>query len=169
MLNTVSLQGRLVADPELRQTQNGISVCTIRIAVDRDYVPRNGGERQADFFNVTCWRGTAEFVKKYFKKGQMIIVNGTLQSRSYDDKDGIHRYTVDIQADRVNFAGKRESAGEPYNDTESRPAYGGNANYSRRNGANGGQTRRSSRSRTNTWGSGGQPDSVEEEDGDLPF
>lgn len=154
MLNTVSIQGRLVADPELRTTQSGVSVCNFRVAVDRDYVPRDG-ERQADFFTVVCWRGTAEFVQKYFHKGQMIIINGTLQSRSYDDSNGIHRYSVEIQADRVNFAGsKQESASEPYNDTESRPAYHGKANYSRgsqNNGAPNGN-RRNGNSNRGGWG-----------------
>lgn len=155
MLNTVSIQGRLVADPELRTTQSGVSVCNFRVAVDRDYVPRDG-ERQADFFTVVCWRGTAEFVTKYFKKGQMIIINGTLQSRSYDDSNGIHRYSVEIQADRVNFAGsKQESASEPYNDTESRPAYHGKANYSRgtpNSGSPNGNRRSSGPNRRGGWG-----------------
>lgn len=172
MLNTVSIQGRLVADPELRTTQSGVSVCNFRVAVDRDYVPRDG-ERQADFFTVVCWRGTAEFVTKYFKKGQMIIINGTLQSRSYDDSNGIHRYSVEIQADRVNFAGsKQESASEPYNDTESRPAYHGKANYSRgtqNNGSPNGNRRGGwGQNQNRSWNQNAGPNQPNRQNGSNP-
>ena len=115
MLNIAVIMGRLVATPELRTTQSGISVTSFRVAVDRSYSSRDGGERQTDFIDVTAWRGTAEFVCKYFTKGQMIAVNGRIQTRSYEDKQGNKRTAVEIVADNVNFCGsKRESGGEGY-------------------------------------------------------
>ena len=87
MINVVVLQGRLVADPELRTTQNGISVARFRVAVDRDFAGQ-GGNRQADFIDIVAWRGAAEFVCKYFTKGQMIALHGRVQTRSYEDKNG---------------------------------------------------------------------------------
>ena len=83
MLNRVILMGRLVADPELRQTTSGISVASFRIAVDRNFQSKGSAERQADFIPCVAWRQTAEFVSKYFSKGRMIAVEGSLQSRSY--------------------------------------------------------------------------------------
>ena len=100
--NKTMLGGRLTADPENRQTESGISVTRFTIAVNRPR-PKDGGEAQTDFFNVTAWRGTADFVKKYFQKGSSIFVVGTLQNRTYTDKDGIKRYVTDIIADEVNF------------------------------------------------------------------
>ena len=81
MLNVVALLGRLTADPELRKTPNGVSVTTFTVAVNRSYV-KQGGERQTDFIDVVAWRSTAEFITKYFKKGQMIAVQGSIQTRS---------------------------------------------------------------------------------------
>lgn len=106
MLNRVILMGRLVADPELKTTQSGISVTSFRIAVDRSYV-KAGEERQADFINVVCWRNTAEFVCKYFPKGSLIALEGQLQTRSYQDKDGSNRYIVEVLADKVSFTGEK--------------------------------------------------------------
>ncbi len=100
--------GRLVADPELRQTPNGVSVCSFRIAVDRNYSSR-GGERQADFIDIVAWRQSAEFVSKYFNKGKMIIVEGSIQTRSYEDKSGNKRTAVEVVADNVQF-GESKSA-----------------------------------------------------------
>ena len=87
MLNKVVLQGRLVADPEVRQTPSGISVATFRVACDRNYQPQ-GGERQADFISCVAWRQTGEFIGKYFPKGTMILVEGAIQTRNYEDKNG---------------------------------------------------------------------------------
>lgn len=95
--------GRLVRDPELNQTTNGISVCRFTVAVNRPY--QKDKEQQADFINVTAWRGTAEFVSKYFSKGSMIIVEGKLQNNDYTDKDGVKHYSMVVQADNVNFGG----------------------------------------------------------------
>ena len=93
MLNKIFLQGRLVADPELRHTQSGIPVASFRIAVDRDFKNQNG-EKEADFINIVAWRGTAEFVTRFFSKGRMIIVDGRLQVRDYTDRDGNRRYAT---------------------------------------------------------------------------
>ena len=114
MLNKVILMGRLTRDPELRTTPQGVSVCTFSIAVDRGYV-RQGEERQADFINVVAWRSTAEFVSKYFIKGQMIAVVGRIQTRNYDDKDGKKVYVTEVVADNVEFIGSRNSSGNSNN------------------------------------------------------
>lgn len=107
MLNRIQLMGRLGKDPELRKTANGISVTSIRVACDRDYKP-DGGERETDWFDVVIWRGGAEFVSKFFKKGQMIVVDGRLQSRSWTDNDGNTRYSTEIVADNVYFGDSKK-------------------------------------------------------------
>lgn len=106
MINRVVLMGRLVADPELKTTASGISVTTFRIAVDRNYV-KSGEERQADFFDVVAWRYTAEFICKHFRKGSLIAIDGSLQSRTYQAKDGTNRYVVEVVADNASFTGER--------------------------------------------------------------
>lgn len=106
MFNSVILMGRLVADPELRTTPNGISVTTFRIAVDRGYV-KAGEEKQTDFIDIVAWRQSAEFVCRYFKKGSLIIVQGSLQSRQYEDKNGNKRTAYEVVADRVSFGGPK--------------------------------------------------------------
>ena len=117
MLNRVILMGRLVVDPELKTTPSGISVTSFRIAVDRSYA-KAGEERQTDFINIVCWRNTAEFVCKYFSKGSLIALEGQLQTRSYQDKDGTARYMVEVLADKVSFTGekteKQESKPQSY-------------------------------------------------------
>jgi single-strand DNA-binding protein len=110
--------GRLVADPELKTTASGISVTSFRIAVDRSYV-KSGEERKADFIDIVCWRQTAEFVCRYFSKGSLIAVEGQLQSRSYQAKDGTNRYVVEVVADNVSFTGERRDAGNSYNQSYS--------------------------------------------------
>lgn len=104
MLNVVALMGRLVYDPELKTTQNGTNVCSFRIAVDRSFT-RQGEERKADFIDVTAWRQTAEFVSKYFQKGSMIAVEGSLQTRQYQDKNGNNRTSTEVLASQVSFCG----------------------------------------------------------------
>ena len=112
MLNHVTMMGRLVREPELRHTQSGIPVCTCRIAVDRDYASQNG-DRETDFFDVVAWRGTAEFISKYFSKGRMIALDGRLQTQSWTDRDGNNRTSTGIVAESVYFAdSKRESVQE---------------------------------------------------------
>lgn len=105
MLNKVVLMGRLVADPELKQTPGGLSVCQFRIAVERNFT--SNGERQADFISIVAWRQAAEFVSRYFKKGQMIAVEGTLQSRNFTDKQGNKRVSYEVVADRLHFCGSK--------------------------------------------------------------
>ena len=109
MLNVIALVGRLVADPELRHTTSGIATCTFRIAVDRSYV-RQGEERKADFFDIVAWRQSAEFVCKYFRKGNLIAVNGSLQTRNYEDRNGNKRTAVEVVADRAFFVDSKSSA-----------------------------------------------------------
>lgn len=111
MLNSVCLMGRLVADPELRQTPSGVSVCSFRIAVDRTYQPK-GQEKQTDFINIVTWRGTAEFVSRYFRKGQLVAVQGSIQTSQYTDRDGNKRTAFDVVADNVFFAEKKAESGE---------------------------------------------------------
>ena len=104
MLNVVALMGRLVYDPELKTTQNGTNVCNFRVSVDRSFA-RQGEERKADFIDVTAWRQTAEFVSKYFQKGSMIAVEGSLQTRQYQDKNGNNRTATEVLASQVSFCG----------------------------------------------------------------
>ena len=102
MLNSINIMGRLCADPELRQTQSGIPVCSCRIAVERDYM--TDGERETDFFDVVAWRGTAEFICGYFGKGRMIALDGRLQTRAWTDREGNNRISVEIVAENAYFA-----------------------------------------------------------------
>lgn len=107
MFNKVILMGRLVADPELRQTPNNISVCRFRIAVDRGYSADK--EKKADFITVVAWRATAEFVAKYFSKGKMIIVEGALHNADYTDSNNVKHYAMEVTAEKVAF-GETKSA-----------------------------------------------------------
>lgn len=106
MLNVVAIMGRLVDDPELRTTTQGHSVCSFRIACDRSYV-QQGQERQADFIDIVAWRHQADFVSKYFQKGSMIAVEGSLQTRNYQDKNGNNRTAVEVVANNISFAGAK--------------------------------------------------------------
>ncbi len=103
MLNVVALMGRMVKDPELRQTQSGIAVTSFTLACDRSYV-KAGAERQCDFIDIAAWRSTAEFVCKYFHKGQLVAVQGPIQTRTYTDKEGNKRKAFEIVASNVHFA-----------------------------------------------------------------
>lgn len=104
--------GRLTATPELKTTPNGVSVATFSIAVDRDYKGQNG-EKQTDFISVVSWRQTAEFVSRYFQRGNMICVEGGLQTRSYTDKDGKKRTITEVIADKVHFTGEKKDTATP--------------------------------------------------------
>ncbi len=113
MLNVAVLMGRLVADPELRHTANDIAVTSFTLAVDRSFV-RAGAERQTDFIDVVAWRNTAEFVCRYFHKGMLVAVQGSIQTRSYTDSQGNKRKAFEIVADNAHFAEpKRDSGGAP--------------------------------------------------------
>ena len=109
MLNKVFLMGRLTADPELRHTQSGVAVAPFRIAVDRDFKDRETGERKADFINIVAWRQTGEFVSRYFSKGRMAVVEGRMQVREYNDRDGNRRYATEVVADNIYFGDSRRS------------------------------------------------------------
>lgn len=109
MINRVILMGRLCGNPELKHTNSGAAVSSFRIAVDRGYV-KQGEERKADFFDIVCWRQTAEFVCKFFRKGSLIAVDGQLQSRNYQTKDGQNRTAIEVMADQVSFTGERRDS-----------------------------------------------------------
>ena len=132
MLNHITLMGRLVRDPELRRTGSGVAVASFRIAVDRDYSPKDGGERKADFIDCVAWRQTGEFISKYFTKGRMIVVDGRLEMRDWTDKDGNKRTSAEIVVANAYFGdSKRDSdnGGNAYGgNTYGGNAYGGN-NY----------------------------------------
>ena len=112
MINKVILMGRLTADPELRQTPSGVSTCRFTVAVDRGFKSKETGERQADFIRVNAWRATAEFVSRYFSKGKMIIVEGSLRNNDYTDQNGVKHYSMDVQADNVSFGESKNAAGQ---------------------------------------------------------
>ena len=114
-MNKVILVGRLTADPELRQTQSGVSSCRFTVAVDRKFTDKNSGERQADFITCVAWRQTASFIGSYFRKGSKIALVGSLQTRTYDDNQGQKRYVTEVVVEEAEFAdsansGSRESA-----------------------------------------------------------
>lgn len=104
MFNKAILIGRLTAEPELRKTPNGIPICSFSIAVDRR-CKRQDGERYADFINIVTWRSTAEFVSQYFRKGDTIGIEGSIQIRNYQDKEGNKRTAVEVVADHAFFSG----------------------------------------------------------------
>lgn len=111
MLNHITIMGRLVRDPELRKTQSGVSVVSFTVAVDRDF--KNGDEKVTDYIDCTAWRGTADFISKFFTKGRAIVVDGSLNSRKWQDKDGNNRVSWEVQAQNVYFAdSKRNDDGQ---------------------------------------------------------
>ena len=107
MLNHITIMGRLVADPELRTTPQGVTVATMRLAVDRDFKNKQTGERETDFINVVAWRQTAEFVSRFFTKGRMAVVEGRLQIRPYTDRDGNKRTAAEVVAENIYFGDSR--------------------------------------------------------------
>lgn len=109
MLNKICLMGRLTREPELKHTQGGVAVCTITLAVERDFVGQDG-RREADFIDVVCWRGTAELVARWFRKGLLVAVEGRLQSRKWADQYGQNRTNWEVVADSVYFAERTERA-----------------------------------------------------------
>lgn len=104
LLNKIIIMGRMVRDPELRHTQSGTAVASFTLAVDRDFKDKATGERAVDFIDCTAWRGTAEFVSRYLTKGRMAVVEGRLQIRRWEDKDGNKRYSPEVVAESVYFA-----------------------------------------------------------------
>lgn len=111
LVNKVILSGRLTADPELRQTQSGVASCRFTVAVNSRYADKSTGERQADFISCTAWKQTAEFVSRYFNKGKMIAVEGTLRTGSYQDRNhpDVTHYTTEVFVDNVEFCGDKGS------------------------------------------------------------
>ncbi|MBS4786219.1 MAG: single-stranded DNA-binding protein [Clostridiales bacterium] len=109
MYNKAILIGRLTADPELKQTPNGVSVCSFSIACDRPFSSKSG-EKQTDFINIVAWRQNAEFVSRYFSKGRLIGIDGSIQTRNYEDKNGNRRTAVEVVADRAFFVDSKSSA-----------------------------------------------------------
>ena len=106
MLNTAAVMGRLTADPELKHTPSGVAVTSFTLAVDRNYT-KPGEERQTDWINVVAWRGAAEFICKYFTKGRMIAVSGSLQTRIWEDKNGSKHKAVELVAKQISFCGDK--------------------------------------------------------------
>ncbi len=134
MINKVILMGRLTADPELRQTPSGVSVCRFTVAVNRPYADKQTGERQSDFINVVAWRASADFVARYFSKGRMIIVEGSLRNDNYTDQNGVKHYNMNVQADNITFGESKNAANGGNNGFAPNNSYGGgynqNNNYS---------------------------------------
>lgn len=106
-INIVAITGRMTKDPEIRQTQSGVPVCSFAVAVDRAY--KSGEERQADFIDCTAWRHSAEFLEKYFHKGDMIGITGHLQTRNWETDDGQKRKSTEIVVDSLSFVGGKKS------------------------------------------------------------
>ncbi len=122
-MNRVILMGRLTADPELRQTPQGTSVTRFTIAVDRRF--RKEGGQQADFITCVAWRQTAEFVCRFFGKGRMIAVEGQLQSRTWDDKDGKRQYSTEVMVDNAFFTSSKNESGASHTTGEFQTNFGG--------------------------------------------
>ena len=118
MLNQIILMGRLVRDPELRQTNSGTAVASFSLAVERDFGKDENGQKVTDFIDIVAWKNTAEFVSKYFSKGRMAAVSGSLQIRNYTDKDGNKRRSAEVIAQSVYFADSKngEKVSEPVQD-----------------------------------------------------
>lgn len=110
MLNHITIMGRLARDPELRRTGSGIAVTSFTLAVDRDFAPKDGGQRETDWIDCVAWRNTGEFVSKYFTKGRMAVVSGRLQVRGWTDKDGNKRRTTEVVAENVYFGDSKREA-----------------------------------------------------------
>ena len=122
MINMVALMGRLTYEPELKSTPNGLSVIRFQLAVDRTYQPK-GQERQADFIDCVAWRQTAEFISRYFHKGSMIAVEGTIQTSNYTDKNGNNRKQTEVLANNVSFCGSKNESGSMDIEPESGAKY----------------------------------------------
>lgn len=122
MLNVVIIMGRLTAQPEIKTTNSGITVCSFSVAVERSY--QSGDEKQTDFINCVAWRNTAEFISKYFDKGQMIAIKGTLQQNTYTDKTGIKRATYEVIVNTADFCGNKQQNNGKNDNSEKNINYG---------------------------------------------
>lgn len=121
MINTTVLMGRLTFEPELKTTPSGVSVVRFQVAVDRGRT--KDGERQADFIDCVAWRQTAEFIARYFHKGSLIAVEGSIQTQTYTDKNGAKRKQVEVLANRASFCGSKSEGGAPSTPNENVPSY----------------------------------------------
>ncbi|MCQ2441116.1 MAG: single-stranded DNA-binding protein [Clostridia bacterium] len=128
MFNLVVLTGRLTADPELKTTPNGISVTSFSIAVNRRY--RSGEEPQTDFINIVAWRQNAEFISKYFKKGNLIGIEGSIQTRRYTDKNGNNRTAFEVVVNNAQFVESKKDGSSAPSAVASEPASFSNADSS---------------------------------------
>ena len=168
MLNHIVIMGRLARDPELRRTGSGIAVTSFTLAVDRDFAPKDGSERETDWIDCVAWRQTGEFVSKYFTKGRMAVVSGRLQIRNWTDKDGNKRSSAEVVAENVYF-------GDSKRDDHAGSAYGGYSAPAQNYGSsNGGY---SAPAPAGSYGGYGAPASapasdfamLEDDDAQLPF
>jgi single-strand DNA-binding protein len=126
MLNHIVLMGRLTKDPELRRTQSGTAVASFSLAVERDFADKATGQRTTDFIDIVAWRGTAEFVSKYFTKGRMAVVEGRLQIRAWQDREGNNRRSAEVIAENVYFGdSRRDGDNGNYAPRGSNNSYGG--------------------------------------------
>ena len=126
MLNKIILQGRLVRDPEMRTTQSDKSVASFTLAVDRDFAPQ-GQQKETDFINCTAWNGTADFINRYFSKGSMATVCGSLQIQNYTDRDGNKRTPPNVNVENVYFAGEKRTEKSENSETNKSAAKGKSA------------------------------------------
>jgi len=117
-MNQIIIMGRMTRDPELRHTPNGVSVASFTLAVDRGFTPKDGGERQTDFIDVVAWRNSAEFVSRYFTKGQMAAVVGRLQIRDWTDKEGNKRRSAEVIAESIHFTESKRSRESSFGSAE---------------------------------------------------
>ena len=122
MLNHITIMGRLTRDPELRRTGSGVAVASFTVAVDRDFAPKDGGEKETDFIDCVAWRQTGEFVSKHFSKGRMAVVSGRLQIRKWTDKDGNKRVSAEVVAENVYFGDSKPSEQSSYTGPSTAPA-----------------------------------------------
>ena len=127
MLNHITIMGRLTRDPELRRTGSGVAVASFCLAVDRDFNPKDGGEKEVDFIDCNAWRSTGEFVAKHFSKGSMAVVSGRLQIRTWTDKEGNKRRNAEVVADSVYFGDSKKSSegNQTYQNQNSSQGYDG--------------------------------------------
>ena len=160
MLNHIVIMGRLTRDPELRYTQTQTAVASFSVAVDSDFVPKDGGERQTDFIDCVAWRSTAEFVSKYFSKGSMVAVSGRLQMRDWTDREGNKRRSAEIVADNVYFGESKRSREENAGGYAARGGYDA-APQSSYNAP--------SRSAAEAPAAGNAFAELDDDDGELPF
>lgn len=117
MLNRVILMGRLTKDPDFKQTQSGIAMCKFSVAVERQFKDKVTGERQTDFLDCAAFRGTAEFISRYFSKGNMILVEGNIQNNNYTDNNGVKHYSNNIMVENVSFCGGKNESGTTQTDS----------------------------------------------------